>query len=114
MVRPNLDLYRRLLLGPEDRTFAALEVDAEIDALLVALRGLRDSGAVHLSRAVAAGSAKDIRHAALQQLSLIHDGPVRDPGDGTIVLADPTLAHYYANRLDGYPLPAPRPSGSLS
>jgi len=107
-VRPGLDLYRRLLLGPEDRSFSTHEVDAELDHVLTALRALRDDGKVRLSRAVAAGSATDVRHGAMKQLGLVHSvTAVRDRGDGTIALEDPKLALYYANRLDGYTLPAP-------
>ena len=109
-VRPGLDEYRMLLLGQEDRTFDALEVDAEIDLLLNALLALRDAGEVRLSRAVATGNAKDLRHAAIHQLGMVHSTPpVRDAGDGTLVLEDPKLALYYANRLVGFDLPAPRP-----
>ncbi len=111
-VRPGLDLYRRLLLGPEDRAFSTLEVDAETDHVLAALRALRDRGAVRLNRVVAEASATDLRHAAVQQLGLIHTVPaVRERGDGTLLLEDPKLALYYANRLEGYPLPPPLPRG---
>lgn len=110
-VRPGLDLYRRLLLGPEDRTFNVLDVDAEVDHLLTALRKLRDEGKVQLSRAVASCTAKELRHDAVHQLDLIHsEAPIREPGDGTVVLEDPKLALYYANRLVGYDLPPPLPS----
>jgi len=114
-VRPGLDLYRRLLLGPEDRSFATLEVDAETEHVLSALRDLRAGGDVRLNKAVAGANAKDLRHAAIKQLGLVHSvAAVRDRGDGTILLEDPKLALYYANRLDGYPLPAPLPRGGRS
>ncbi len=109
--RPGLDEYRRLLLGPEDRTFSTLEVDAELDHLLTALRALRDAGEVQLSRPLAVGTAKDLRHAAIHQLGMVHSTPpIRDAGDGTVVLEDPKLALYYANRLVGFDLPEPLPS----
>ena len=110
-VRPGLDLYRRLLLGQEDRTFDALDVDAEVEHLLAALRALRDAGQVRLSRPLAVGTAKDLRHAAIKQLGMVHsEPPIRDAGDGSLVLEDPKLALYYANRLVGYDLPPPLPS----
>ena len=114
-VRPGLDEYRMLLLGQEDRTFSALEVDAEIEHLLTALRGLRDADAVRLSRAVTTGSAKELRHAAIHQLGMVHSiPPVRDGGDGTLVLEDPKLALYYANRLVGFDLPPALPRRTIS
>ncbi len=114
-VRPGLDLYRRLLLGPEDRSFSTLQVDAELDHLMTALRALRDEGKVRLNRALATGSAQDIRHAAIGQLGMVHSvAAVRDRGDGTILLEEPKLALYYANRLEGYPLPPPLPLGGAS
>lgn len=104
--RPGLDLYRRLLLGVEDRTFNVLDVDREIGVLLGAVRQLRDEGRVHLSRALANATPKSLRHDAVHQLDLIHsEAPIREPGDGTLVLEDPKLALYYANRLVGYDLP---------
>ncbi|MCO4770202.1 MAG: 1-acyl-sn-glycerol-3-phosphate acyltransferase [Deltaproteobacteria bacterium] len=114
-VRPGLDLYRRLLLGPEDRVFSTQEVDAELDHVLKALRVMRDAGTIRLNRALTTGTATDIRHAAIGQLGMVHSvAAVRDRGDGTILLEEPKLALYYANRLENYPLPPPLPRGGVA
>lgn len=106
-VRPGLDLYRRLLLGEEDRTFDLRRVDAESAHVLRHLRALRDDGRLRLNRAVATASAIDLRHAAVRQLGLVHSSAAfHENGDGTLTLSDPKLALYYAARLEGYPIPA--------
>jgi glycerol-3-phosphate O-acyltransferase len=106
---PDLDLYRRLLLGLDARRFTTPEVDAEIDHLCGALRGLADAGRIRLGDVVAQGTAKEIRIAALKNFARYHTTRAAWGREGGVILEDPKLALYYANRLAEHPLPPPLP-----
>lgn len=108
---PRLDLYRRLLLGPDARRFPVQEVDAEVRLLQEALRGLEAQGKVRLGESVRDGTAQQVRDEALVHLSRFHTERAASLKDGVVAIDDVRLALYYANRLEGYPLPAPLPPG---
>ena len=108
---PRLDLYRRLLLGPDARRFPVQEVDAEVRLLQEALRGLEAQGRVRLGESVRAATARGLREEALQHLQRFHSEHAVSMKDGVVTIDDPRLALYYANRLEGYPLPPPLPPG---
>ncbi len=106
---PRLDLYRRLLLGPDARRFPVQEVDAEVRLLQEALRGLEAQGRVRLGDSVRTATAQALRDEALQHLGRYHSEHAVVLKDGVITIEDPRLSLYYANRLDGYPVPPPLP-----
>ncbi len=108
---PRLDLYRRLLLGPDARRFPLQEVDAEVRLLQEALRGLEAQGRVRLGETVRDGSPQALRDDGLLHLGRYHSAPAVRLEEGVIAIDDPRLALYYANRLEGYPLPPPLPPG---
>ena len=107
--QPGLDVYRRLLLGLDQRRFTTPEVDAEIDHLVGALRTLADAGLVRLGELVATGTAQQIRVAALKHFARYHTTRAVWGREGGVILEDPKLALYYANRLAEHPLPPPLP-----
>ena len=106
---PGLDVYRRLLLGLDSRRFTTPEVDAEIDHLCGALRLLADAGLVRLGDVVARGTAQEIRVSALKNFARYHTTRAVWGREGGVILEDPKLALYYANRLAEHPLPPPLP-----
>lgn len=102
---PGLDPYRRLLLPLDHRRVPTPLVDAEINRILDSLRGAATAGKVRLGGQLVRGSAEEVRIAAVQQFALFHSRKAVWGRDGALVLEDPRLALYYANRLQGFPLP---------
>ena len=114
---PRLDLYRRLLLGLDSRRFPTQEVDAEIRVLQEALRKLETQGRVRLGDVVREGTPQELRVSAVKHFSRYHGSRAIWGREGALILEEPKLALYYANRLVGYPLPEPlppHPGGGLS
>ena len=106
---PGLDLYRRLLLPLDERRIRLEEIDAELEHLLSALRGLAARGEVRLGSGVATGSAEDVRLSGGRHLARYHARKAIQRDGAGLSLGDPRLALYYANRLDGFDLPPPLP-----
>jgi glycerol-3-phosphate O-acyltransferase len=109
---PKLDLFRRLLLPLDERRIRFEEVDAELEHLLAALRGLAARGEVRLGSVVAKGTAEEVRLSGGRHLARYHARKAIQRDDAGLTLGDPRLALYYANRLAGYPLPPPLPRGA--
>ena len=84
-------------------------MEAELDLLLTSLRELEAKGDVRLGPELIQGSAADVRVAALRQFGRYHKTRAVWGRGGACVLEDPRLALFYANRLEGYPLPPPLP-----
>ncbi len=109
---PDLDLYRRLLLPLDERRIRFEEVDAELEHLLAALRGLAGRGEVRLGSVVAEGSAEEVRLSGGRHLARYHARKAIQRDGAGLCLGDPRLALYYANRLHGHELPDPLPRGA--
>jgi glycerol-3-phosphate O-acyltransferase len=109
---PELDVYRRLLLPLDERRIRFEEIDAELEHLLGALRGLRDRKAVRLGAVVAGGTAEEVRLSGGRHLARYHARKAIQRDGAGLSLGDPRLALYYANRLHGYDLPPPLPRGA--
>lgn len=104
---PGQGVFRRLLLGLDSRRFTTPEVDAEIDHVCGALRPLKAAGKVRLGEVVARGSAQEIRVSALKHFARYHRKRAVWGREGGMLLEDPRLGLYYANRLAGHHLPPP-------
>ncbi len=111
---PGLDLYRRLLLPEDARSFPRSEVVAELDALLAELRARRDAGQGRLGSVVGSGSAEEVLRSGLEHFARYHSKRAVAERDEQVLLSDPRLALYYANRLEGLGLAAPRSAGAAS
>jgi len=107
---PDLDVYRRLLLGADSRRFPTAEVDAEIGHLQAALKTLAGNGRIRLGDVVANASPADLRVSALKHFAAYHATCAVAGEPGGVVLEDPKLALYYAHRLAEHPLPGPLPA----
>ncbi len=104
---PNLDIYERLLLGDDERRLPVATVDGEIDRLQQALRSLEDEGGVRLGDVVRDGAPADVRGAAIDHFARYHSHRAVTMDGHEVFVEGIRLALYYANRLQGYPLPSP-------
>lgn len=109
---PNLDLYRRLLLPLDHRRIPTAELDAELRSMLDALRAAHSAGKVRLGELLLRGAVDEVRVAALQQFALFHSKKALWGREGAVIIEDPRLALYYANRVQGFPLPPLRAGGA--
>ncbi len=106
---PGQDLFRRLLLPLEARRFDQREVDAELRALLAELRELAARQQVRLGGSLREGRPEDVCRAGIEQFGRYHNSRAVSQEGTTLLMDDPKLALFYANRLAGYPLSAPAP-----
>jgi len=111
---PGDDLFRRLLLPKEARRFDQREVDDELRSMLEELRALAARGAVRLGGHLAEGRPEDVCKAGVEQFGRYHSSRAVSQEGTTLVMDDPKLALFYANRLAGFPLSVPVPAAGAT
>jgi len=104
---PGEDLFRRLLLPSQLRCFDQREVDEELRAMLGELRALAARGEVRLGGQLAEGRPEDVCRAGIHQFSCYHSSRAVAQDGTMLLMEDPKLALFYANRLATYPLSRP-------
>ena len=104
---PRLDVYRLLREVGPDTTLPATAVLAEVDALLIELRGLQAKGAIRLGHE--SRDAALLVDRALATFGTYHTTPVLTRRGGDVRIGDANLLLYYRNRLEGYGLRGARP-----
>jgi hypothetical protein len=107
---PGEDLFRRLLLPSQLRCFDQREVDEELRAMLGELRALAARGEVRLGGQLAEGRPEDVCRAGIHQFSCYHSSRAVAQDGTMLLMEDPKLALFYANRLATYPLSRPAPA----
>lgn len=101
---PELDLYRFLRLGREQRTIQESEFLTQAEALYVRLTEMEKRGQLHLSDEMKTMYLKAWVDNGIRQLGLFHDAAVVKQSGGAIWTEDMNLLYYYRNRLTGYGL----------
>jgi len=102
---PDLDLFERLLLTEEEHRIPLHELDAEIERVVARLRELSREGRVRLDGELSSGAISAIRDDGIAAFSRYHSRAAVLVEDGVARVGDPRLSLFYANRLEGYPLP---------
>jgi glycerol-3-phosphate O-acyltransferase len=100
---PGMDLWRLLLLHDDARTFPLQDLDREVARVLDGIAELSARGRIRPFIAVD-GGAQAVRRAGVERLGLYHSVACVRVEHDRAVLAEPRLALYYSNRLEGFPL----------